>query len=85
MQKLLFRKVGSSIRYYKIVLQKSLFGEYLLERVYGNIANKAPTGKKIAVFDDYKKAKKIFEKIIRKKYKKGYKHFKEAHLFSSSP
>lgn len=31
-------------RYYKISIFKNLFGEIILTREYGNIANKGPTG-----------------------------------------
>jgi len=73
MQTKLYRKIDSKhIRYYFIELQKTLFGDYIVERIYGNLLNRAPTGKRINYFNTKEEAEKFFNKTINKKQKKGY-------------
>jgi len=67
-----YRKVGRNIRYYIVECSPTLFGEYLLVKKYGNIANKKPTGMKKQYFKQYDEAMEIFNKVINKKLKKGY-------------
>lgn len=61
-------------RYYKIYLQKTLFNEYEVERIYGNKNYKSHTGSKCNVFKNESEAIKFIEKIKNtkvnnKKYK----------------
>lgn len=60
------------IRYYSLELSVNLFGEFLVERIYGNVSFKSFTGQKINTFTNYKEAKAFFEMIKRKKMKRGY-------------
>lgn len=68
----LYRRVGKHLRYYIVELYRSLFGEYVVERRYGNAANVAPTGVKRDIFKNYLAAKRFFFTIVRKKRKRGY-------------
>jgi len=60
-------------RYYELSLWKNLFGEYVVERIYGNCSYKTPTGMKKDVFDSYEKAIRFYNSIAARKNKKGYK------------
>lgn len=60
-------------RFYLLTINKNLFGEYILERVYGNINNKAPTGNKKNIYDDINISIKILHKILMSKLNKKYK------------
>jgi len=64
LRKYLERKVGKNTRYYLVELYLNLFGEYILERVYGNIAYKKHTGKVIEFFDSEDSAIKRMKKIL---------------------
>ena len=68
----LTREVNGHTRYYKIVLSKTLFGEYGVERVYGAERNKKPTGHKENFFETIETAMRCFEDILKTKYAKGY-------------
>jgi len=69
----LYKKIDDKhIRYYFINLFPTLFGEYVVERVYGSIFNRSPTGIKKDYFNDFSKAKMFFEKVLFKKRKRGY-------------
>lgn len=61
------------MRYYKIELIATLFGQFSLEREYGNISFRAPTGRKKNVFDTIEEAKTMFRKIVLQKERRGYK------------
>jgi predicted DNA-binding WGR domain protein len=50
----------------------TLFGEFIIERTYGNIRYKTPTGIKKEFFNSMKEAGVAFEKLINQKKKKGY-------------
>ena len=62
-----------TVRYYKLCLFFTLFGDFVLEREYGNIHFKAPTGKKREFFDSYDDAYRRYNNILKQKRKKGYK------------
>jgi hypothetical protein len=48
------------VRYYRIGIFATLFGEFVLEREYGNIRNKRTTGYKRSVFKDLQEATEAF-------------------------
>lgn len=68
----LTREVNGHVRYYKIVLSKTLFGDYGVERVYGGERNKKPTGRKLNFFETVEAAMRCFDDILKTKYAKGY-------------
>lgn len=72
----LTRKVKGRVRYYKMTLLKTLFDEYLVERTYGALINKKPTGMKCDVFSSYDIAKQCFENIYHSKELRGYRLIK---------
>ena len=76
MKQYLERKVSKNTRYYLVKLYKNLFGEFVLERVYGNIAFKRHTGKIIEFFKNRDNAVEKMKKIIKDKQKKGYEFAK---------
>lgn len=61
-----------SIRYYSIEIVATLFEEYVVERVYGNVRFKSCTGRKNNVFSSFNEAQIFFEKLKKQKMKKGY-------------
>lgn len=68
----LYRNVDGRLRYYKIRVYPTLFGEYLLVREWGGINNKKPTGTKQSYFFNLSNLKDNIKKIIVAKSKKGY-------------
>ncbi|EAH8626963.1 polymerase, partial [Campylobacter jejuni] len=50
----------------------TLFEEYMVERVYGNVRFKSCTGRKNNVFLSFNEAQIFFEKLKKQKMKKGY-------------
>ncbi|WP_312025671.1 polymerase, partial [Campylobacter jejuni] len=50
----------------------TLFEEYMVERVYGNVRFKSCTGIKNNVFPSFNEAQIFFEKLKKQKMKKGY-------------
>jgi len=71
----LYREVNHRIRYYSFKVYKTLFGEYILEREYGSIKNKRPTGIKREYFNTRSEALIICNKNIEAKLKRGYKSY----------
>ena len=69
---LLTRLVKGRVRYYLLKIEETLFGEYLLEKVYGSMAHKKPTRVLKAYYDSWVEAKKIFDLVAKGKRKKGY-------------
>ena len=69
---LLTRFVKGRMRYYLLELEETLFGEYLLEKVYGSMSNKKPTRVLKEYYDSWVEAKKKFDGIVKGKKKKGY-------------
>ena len=73
MRCLLYRSSGKGIRYYKIELCSTLFGEYIVQRIYGNIKNRGATGSIKRYFKDFRESQEYYQKILEKKYRRGYK------------
>ena len=69
---LLTRLVKGRMRYYLLKIEETLFGEYLLEKVYGSMSHKKPTRVLKEYYDSWVEAKKIFDGVIRGKRRKGY-------------
>ena len=63
-----------TVRYYKLELSSTLFGEFVVEREYGNAYFKAPTGVKKDFFDSFDDAVAMFETLLKQKQKRGYKN-----------
>ena len=63
---------NGNIRYYNLEVFETLFGEYLLERIYGNIRYKAPTGVKKNYYTVITTAKEKYEFLLRQKMDRGY-------------
>lgn len=61
------------IRYYRIELFQTLFGEFVVEREYGNIQNKGATGHRKTTYPSIDEAKDAFKIIVGMKQKKGYR------------
>lgn len=57
---LLTRSVRGRMRYYLLTIEETLFGEYLLEKVYGSISHKKPTRVLKEYYDSWVDAKRIF-------------------------
>ena len=70
---LLTRAVKGRIRYYLLKIEETLFGEYLLEKVYGSMSHKKPTRVLKEYYDSWIQAKKIFDGVFLGKQIKGYK------------
>jgi len=77
-RKYLERKVGKNTRYYLLELYLNLFGEYVIERVYGNVAFKRHTGKVVEFFDSKDSATQKMMKILKEKQRKGYEVIKSS-------
>jgi len=70
----LIRVIDSShIRYYKIEISLTLFGEIIVERIYGNTAYRKCTGKITHFLDSIDEAHAHFKRIYSEKIKKGYR------------
>lgn len=69
---LLTRSVKGRVRYYLLKIEESLFGEYLLEKVYGSMAHKKPTRVLKEYYHSWVEAKKIFDLVVKGKKRKGY-------------
>lgn len=60
------------IRYYRVELFATLFGEFVVEREYGATRNKSATGHKKSEYHTIDEAKNAFFMIIGQKKKNGY-------------
>ncbi|MFW9625240.1 MAG: WGR domain-containing protein [Sulfurospirillum sp.] len=69
---LLTRSVKGRMRYYLLKIEETLFGEYLLEKVYGSMRHKKPTRVLKEYYNSWAEAKKRFDLIIKGKQKRGY-------------
>lgn len=69
---LLTRSVKGRVRYYLLKIEETLFGEYLLEKVYGSMSHKKPTRILKKYYTSLVEAKKILDLVARVKKKKGY-------------
>ena len=65
-------KLFKNTRYYLIELSKTLFGEFEVRRIYGNINYKSKTGERVKYFADKALALKDFELFKRQKIRRGY-------------
>lgn len=63
---------AAHIRYYIIELSQTLFGEMLLERIYGNMAFRSHTGRKLDFIENKDIATTRFTSIVQQKLKRGY-------------
>ncbi|MDD3054808.1 MAG: molybdenum metabolism regulator [Aliarcobacter sp.] len=70
---ILTRIVNNCERYYRLMLVNNLFGECIVERIFGSSNKLSPTGRKKNIFICKKDADIYVEKMIVKKIKKGYK------------
>ena len=69
---LLTRSVKGRMRYYLLKIEETLFGEYLLEKVYGSMSHKKPTRVLKEYYASWIEAKIIFDAVVRGKRRKGY-------------
>ncbi len=76
MRCLLYRSSGKGIRYYKIELYSTLFGEYIVQRIYGNIKNRGATGSIRRYFKDFREGHRYYLKVLKQKQKRGYERGK---------
>lgn len=70
---ILYKEVNHKVRYYSMKIYKTLFGEYLLEKRYGSLKNKSPTGIKQEYFTKREDALLAIQTKIQEKLKRGYK------------
>ena len=68
----LYRKVGSRIRYYRLAVHPTLFGEFLLEREFGSVTHLKPTGVHREYFTLLQDAEEALMEWLKVKRKKGY-------------
>ncbi len=68
----LYREVKHRVRYYSIRVYKTLFGGYLLEKRFGSLKNKRPTGVIKEYYDNTDQTLSAIKKIVALKLKKGY-------------
>lgn len=59
-------------RYYHLELFLTLFGEFCLERTYGNVRFRSPTGVMKTYYRTMQDAKKFYDSLVKQKIKKGY-------------
>lgn len=69
---MLTRVVSSKRRYYQISLGANLFGWYEMERVYGSMSNKSPTGHIREYYTNMDAAVREFDRVVKQKIGKGY-------------
>lgn len=69
------KSVNKNERYYNISILANLFGDYIVERIFGNTRYSSPTGNLKSIFTNKKEAYSYLEKILSSKIKKGYKIF----------
>ncbi|MGJ0495095.1 WGR domain-containing protein [Aliarcobacter cryaerophilus] len=72
------KSVNKNERYYNISILANLFGDYIVERIFGNTRYSSPTGNLKSIFTNKQEAYYYLEEILSIKIKKGYK------IFSSS-
>ena len=72
MRRKLYREVNGRVRYYLVELHPTLFGEYIVERIYGAVRNKKPSGRKVEYFNAQSEGIERFFKVLEKKERKGY-------------
>ena len=70
----LYREVNYRVRYYSIRVYKTLFRGYLLEKKFGSLKNKRPTGVIKEYYDNIDQAVLAITKIVILKLKRGYRN-----------
>ena len=65
-------RLFKNTRYYFIELSRTLFGEFEIRRIYGNINYKSKTGERVKYFTEHAMALKEFELIQKQKIRRGY-------------
>ena len=70
--KILYRCVNHKVRYYKLYLTPTLFGEYLFVREYGSVKYKKPTRVIREYYSSLEEAFSKFDKKLREKLFRGY-------------
>ena len=70
---ILYKEVNHKVRYYSMKIYKTLFGEYLLEKRYGSLKNRSPTGIRQEYFAKREDALVAVQIKIQEKLKRGYK------------
>jgi hypothetical protein len=70
---MLHKEVNHRIRYYSLEIYKNLFGEYILEKKYGSLKNKRPTGIKRECYIYLNDARFACAQKIQEKVERGYK------------
>jgi hypothetical protein len=55
-----------------MLLYETLFGDFCIERIYGSLKNKKPTGLKKEFFESVSDAKARYFSIMKAKKSKGY-------------
>ena len=63
---------NGNIRYYRLNVDRTLFDTYCVERKYGNVRYKSPTGTRINHFELLEQALGFFDKMLRQKLRRGY-------------
>ncbi len=69
---MLTRSVKGKMRYYLLEIDYSIFGEYILNKIYGGLNNKKPTRILREYFSSFVEAKEKLELVVKLKNKKGY-------------
>ncbi len=69
----LVRMVKGKMRYYLLAIDYSLFGDFILEKIYGGMGNSKPTRVLREFYSSWIEAKEKFEIVAYAKKKKGYK------------
>jgi len=64
--------VKGRVRYYLLKIEETLFGEYLLEKVYGSMSHKRPTRVLKEYYHSWVEAKEMFDLVLKGKKRKGY-------------
>ncbi len=73
----LYREVNNRVRYYHIVLYKTLFDTYIIEKIFGSVINIKPTGITREYYKIIVQAIEAIKNIASKKLNKGYRHGKK--------
>ena len=72
----IYKTVNNKVRYYTISFYRNLFDEYILEKRYGSLKNKTPTGIKRDFFQTLSSALDAGTKKLKEKLNKGYRSLK---------
>lgn len=68
----LTRFCNNKERYYSLFIYETLFGDFCVERIFGAVVNKKPTGIVREFFSDETTAQAQFATIMKAKISKGY-------------